>query len=134
MSGNSNQNGVVGVLETVAGTRVEPISTDHNTVVWGGGQVTPNFNNASLGKLADGTQNDAPVAGGMQTLTFPDFMMELQHGGGDGTTEPKNWKYAKMCGATAETVSLREALVFDGNPSCSTGSMDGIGLSCNGDA
>jgi hypothetical protein len=134
MSENSNQNGMVAVLETVAGTRVEPISTDSDVVMWGDGQPTINFNNASLGKLADGTMNDAPVAGGMHTITFPDRTMELQHGGGDGVTEPKNWKYAKMAGATKETVSLRSALVFDGAPSCFTGSVDAKGLSCDGKA
>ncbi len=134
MSENSNQVGMVAVLETVAGTRVEPISTDSNVVMWGTGQPTINFNNASLGKLADGSMNDAPVAGGKHTITFPDRMMELQHAGGDGTAEPKNWKYAKMCGATSEDVSLRKALVFDSTPSCTTGSVDSQGLACDGKA
>ncbi|MCP4263239.1 MAG: hypothetical protein GY774_37880 [Planctomycetes bacterium] len=134
MSENSNQVGMVAVIEPIAGTRTEPISTDSDVVMWGDGQPTINFNNASLGKLADGSMNDAPVAGGMQTITFPDRMMELQHAGGDGTTEPKNWKYPKMCGATSEIVSTRKALVFDGTPSCTTGSVDSKGLGCDGKA
>ncbi len=134
MSENSNQVGMVAVIEPIAGTRTEPISTDSDVVMWGDGQPTINFNNASLGKLADGSMNDAPVAGGMQTITFPDRMMELQHAGGDGTTEPKNWKFAKMCGYTSEVVSTRKALVFDGVPSCTTGSVDIQGLACDGKA
>ena len=130
---DTNRFGTVAVLESTAGTRVEPISNDSDSIVWGDGQPTINFNNASQGKLADGTFNDATVAGGQQTITFPDRMMNLMHAGGDGTTEPKNWKYPKMCGAKVDSSNIQLGLLFDGSPSCFTGSVDGKNLSCNGD-
>jgi len=135
MSMNTNQAGTVAAIEAVAGTSETIIAGDSDTIIWGEGQPTINFNNASLGKLADGTFHDAPVAGGQQTISYPDRMMSLLHATtADGSAEPKNWKYAKMCGAKVDvTATPILGLIFDGAPSCHTGTVELKNLSCNGD-
>jgi hypothetical protein len=130
---NTNQVGTVATIEAVAGTSETIIAGDSDTIVWSEGQPTINFNNASQGKLADGTFDDATVAGGQHTITFPDKMMNLLHSGGAGTTEPKSWKYPKMCGAKVDSTVAQLGLLIDGSPSCFTGTVESKNLSCNGD-
>jgi len=130
---NTNQVGTVSTIESTAGVLEPIVLADSDVILWGEGQPTINFNNASQGKLADGTFNDATVAGGQQTITFPDKMMNLLHAGGTGITEPKAWKYAKYCGAKVDSSNVQLGLLVDGSPSCTTGTVESKNLSCNGD-
>ncbi len=133
MSMNTNQLGIVTKAETTSGTFIAPIASDSDVIIFGTGQPTIAFNNSTLGKLADGSFGDAPVAGGMQTLTLPDYSMELRHSDTvDGTVEPKSWKDAKACGAKVDASETQLALVFDGTASCYSNSCEVLNLACNG--
>ena len=118
-------------LESDAGTFLKPTSPDNDTVIWGDGLPTPEFNNEVLGMLANSSMDEAPVAGGNQTLTLPDAMFFLQHSGGAGLTEPKNWKYMKAAGyKVVDNTQL--AIVFNCQPSCNTLSTNVQMIDCAG--
>jgi len=130
---NTNQLGMVSVIEPTAGTYEAPQASDSDVIIWGNGQPTVTLNNESLGKLADGSFRDAPVAGGQQSLTLSDFSMEVRHSDVvDGTTAPKWWKYAQMAGAKVDSSNTQLAIVWDGTAGCSTGSANTRNLDCAG--
>ncbi len=133
MSLNNNQMGIVTRPEAVAGTYEAPQAADSNIIIWGAGQPTINFGNESQGKLLDGSFDDAPVAGGQQSITFPDYMFNFFHDGADGITEPAIWEDLKACGAKVDNTAVQLALVFDGTPSCNTRSGKMRNLDCAGD-
>jgi hypothetical protein len=132
MATNAKQTGIVGKLETVMGTRVEPQAADSDVILFGEPKVTLDFGNESAGKLADGTFNDAPVVGGLQKMTIGDFMFHLLKGT-TAQTEPKAWKYLKMAGGVVKTkaVTLEKSILWDGVPDCQTVSMDVQTIGCD---
>jgi len=91
------------------------------------------LNNAPLGKRLDGTFDDAPVAGGQETITMPDYMIEVKPA---ITTdvEPKFWKDIKACGAKVIDNAGDLGLLIDGSPDCTTLSGDLLNLGCSGKA
>ena len=130
---DTNRGAVVTVLESVNGTFVEPQASDSNVVYIGTGQPTVALGNESLGKLLDGSYDDAAIAGGQQVITMPDFMIEVKPSL-TVDVEPKWWKEAKMCGAKVEDNGGALALVFDGFPDCTTASAKFTQMSCSSKA
>lgn len=131
---NSKQVGHVSVLETENGTFVQPSASDVDVLIWGEGQSTVELGNESLGSLADGGMDEAPVAGGQRTLTLPDFAFFLQHGtADDGTDVPKNYKYILAGGAHLVTDTTAD-FYFGKTQSCYTLSSEVKNLACNGDS
>lgn len=129
---DSNRLAVVGVLETTPGTRVEPIASDSDIVYIGSGQVVISNGIESLGKLLDGTFDDAPVAGGKKTMSVPDYMFEIKTGL-TPQDEPKWYKDAKACGGKVVDylgVSDEVGILFDGTPSCNTLSINATNGEC----
>lgn len=130
---DSNRIALTNVAEVTAGTRVEPQASDNNIVYIGTGQPTIVFNNNPLGKLFDGSFDDAPVAGGQKTIAMPDYMMEVK-AAATTAEEPKWWKDGKACGGKVVDNAGALGLLFDGSPDCSTNSSNLINLDCSGNA
>ena len=94
----SNRVSIVGKAVTTMGTRIEPVAGDNDVrIIYSGGQPTFDFGTESLGKLADGTFIDAPLAIKQRKITFPDFMMQVRSGSAIGVNA-KFWKYAEVSG------------------------------------
>lgn len=132
MATNKKQTGIVGKLESTAGTRVEPQAADSNVILMGEPTITLDFGNESAGKLADGSFNDGPVVGGMQKMTIGDFFFHLL-GSGTDTVSPVSWKYLQMAGATIGTTptTLEKFALWDGVPDCTSMSMDVQTIGCD---
>lgn len=129
---NTAQNGMVFTIEDTNGTYKLPVAGDSNIVLFGGGKPTIDFGNEVIGKLADGTMNDGPVAGKYKKIEVPEFMCEVI-GSTDETIEPIWWKLGKGCGWKVEDIGAGQlALVWDGVPYCATLSGNFLSIGCGG--
>lgn len=116
------QNAVVLKIETTNGTYDAPLSADHDIRLLGGGKATVTYGNEPIGKPADGTMNDGPIAGKFQKVEYPELMAEIL-APVDETTEPKWYKLAKIGGYNAKTFNTTyKGLELASLPSCTTAS------------
>lgn len=126
-----NKNTVVFKVETVAGTRVEPvIPADNNVKLRFSDLPSYDIPVESIGSLANGKLGDDGMAYARRRgIGLPDMIGEVVWSG-DVTQAPNWWTLAEANGWRIDTSGANPKLILDGEPSCKTLSGDIYSFAC----